>query len=834
MKTPGCPQEIPSFSREIDDLPIRLRTVNVLAHTRELSITATDLDDDRIRPLARFVPTPALFSRPQGPRMSTRAIRTAAARCFVLAMSLLAPIAAAQECGQRWVSEGSVPGVDGQIFDLEQMLDGDIIVAGQVTMAGRTPVGNIVRFDRQTGTWDPMGIGTDGRVEAVARLHAGRLLVGGSFSYANAQPASGLAIYSDAGWTALSSPINHVSTVEVAPDGQVWISGWNTLLRQEGTWRGDLTTWTRVSNTAYRALRFGSAGETYALIASTFSTPESFVEQWDGTTWSPVGSIRKSTTNPDFFFQATSLTLSETGDLVVAGQDVLQATRAAGEPRSSSACWTGEEWVALTVDSSFFTEFAVSNLWNNGIAIMVHSANTRRAVQYANGSLTTLPWQTNSGSILTLRDADGSLIVGGRGASLTNGSSSQLLRVSGTSVQPFFPGEPFDAPPVQLVRTPQNTVLARGGFTRVNGAPSSGYAMWDGSTWSPVPVNLSPFQNIFLSASGLVIGRNNAPFAAAVWNGQQEIPVTQGQPTVFAETQLQDGSWLFGGTLQFPTALFGLYSWDGTRMVGRFPGIRRATSLATHGQDLLVVGIRSNTTAVQTLLVRNGIISETTSSLNAAPGSFTGGTLLQRNGEVYLMWYNDGGTPDSPQDDATMFHRWNGQMWVPAFAPIPQIRVFVADLRADGTPVVLFSGFVTVSEGTQYSSSPVLIWDSLLQRWTEIPDAPRTDTGGGAGNLVALPDGGFMVSGAFTQIRREPAWAIARWLPGPRCCDSIDINNDGIFPDQRDIDDFMRFFAGGPCATPSPCESDFNNDGVFPDDRDIADFFAALAGGTCP
>jgi hypothetical protein len=65
--------------------------------------------------------------------------------------------------------------------------------------------------------------------------------------------------------------------------------------------------------------------------------------------------------------------------------------------------------------------------------------------------------------------------------------------------------------------------------------------------------------------------------------------------------------------------------------------------------------------------------------------------------------------------------------------------------------------------------------------------------------------------------------------PGP--CTDVDINNDTVLPDDRDIIDFFTLLAGGTCAE---CDSvDFNKDTVFPDDRDIVDFFTVLAGGVC-
>jgi hypothetical protein len=63
------------------------------------------------------------------------------------------------------------------------------------------------------------------------------------------------------------------------------------------------------------------------------------------------------------------------------------------------------------------------------------------------------------------------------------------------------------------------------------------------------------------------------------------------------------------------------------------------------------------------------------------------------------------------------------------------------------------------------------------------------------------------------------------------CCDTLDFNGDGVYPDDRDVVDFLNQFAGGGCSNCS--DIDFNNDGVFPDDRDLTSFFTVLAGGQC-
>jgi hypothetical protein len=64
-------------------------------------------------------------------------------------------------------------------------------------------------------------------------------------------------------------------------------------------------------------------------------------------------------------------------------------------------------------------------------------------------------------------------------------------------------------------------------------------------------------------------------------------------------------------------------------------------------------------------------------------------------------------------------------------------------------------------------------------------------------------------------------------------CDTIDFNNDALFPDDNDLIDFLAVLAGGTCPTGSCNDIDFNNDGLFPDDNDLLAFLRVLAGGSC-
>ena len=86
--------------------------------------------------------------------------------------------------------------------------------------------------------------------------------------------------------------------------------------------------------------------------------------------------------------------------------------------------------------------------------------------------------------------------------------------------------------------------------------------------------------------------------------------------------------------------------------------------------------------------------------------------------------------------------------------------------------------------------------------------------------------------GGTTSTARGAATLNLAFVPDVPACDSIDFNNDGVFPSDQDVVDFFDVLAGGAC--PACSDVDFNNNGVFPEDQDVTDFFNVLAGGSCP
>ncbi len=87
-------------------------------------------------------------------------------------------------------------------------------------------------------------------------------------------------------------------------------------------------------------------------------------------------------------------------------------------------------------------------------------------------------------------------------------------------------------------------------------------------------------------------------------------------------------------------------------------------------------------------------------------------------------------------------------------------------------------------------------------------------------------------AGLYTVLAANVCGSLAS-VPARLAVVDIDFNNDALFPDTQDVQDFLTVFAGGACPTgPAQCDSvDFNQDTIFPDTDDIAAYLTVFAGG---
>ncbi len=184
-----------------------------------------------------------------------------------------------------------------------------------------------------------------------------------------------------------------------------------------------------------------------------------------------------------------------------------------------------------------------------------------------------------------------------------------------------------------------------------------------------------------------------------------------------------------------------------------------------------------------------------------------GGTLIRIDATTgtHQMWRHDQGWPFPGEQVTPLVTTPDGRVWM-----LYQEVVFPSTIGGllawDGTNVVTFP------------APPNGAW-----QFGGLPHLGITDI-----EVKVIPNGYELW---MSCISRGIA-VLSVTTPGSTC-DPIDFNNDGLFPDTQDIDDFLTVFSGGPCPTPSCGDIDFNNDGLFPDTTDIDSLLRVFSGGAC-
>jgi hypothetical protein len=146
----------------------------------------------------------------------------------------------------------TVKGVDGYVYSILPLSNGDVYIGGSFSHAGNTPVNNIVKWNQGTG-WSALGTGTNG-VDIDVRgmtMVGSDLYVTGAFANAGGSAAKYVAKWSGTTWSQLGTGLNGIGRAIVLAGSNIYVGG-------------DFTT---------------AGGNTVNHIAS-----------WNGTTWSGLGS----------------------------------------------------------------------------------------------------------------------------------------------------------------------------------------------------------------------------------------------------------------------------------------------------------------------------------------------------------------------------------------------------------------------------------------------------------------------------------------------------------------------------------------------------------------
>lgn len=116
--------------------------------------------------------------------------------------------------GNKWniLGTGNQNGVNNSVYAIQITNDGQVVVGGDFTIAGATPVKNIAIW--QNNAWRDVGGGVNGKVYAIDTANDG-IYVGGSFNLGGNQVLSRIGRWDGSAWSSLGSGVGRVGNGEI-------------------------------------------------------------------------------------------------------------------------------------------------------------------------------------------------------------------------------------------------------------------------------------------------------------------------------------------------------------------------------------------------------------------------------------------------------------------------------------------------------------------------------------------------------------------------------------------------------------------------------------------
>lgn len=234
-------------------------------------------------------------------------------------------------------------GMNNQVLDII-VYNGNLYAGGNFTTAGGTTVNGIAKWDG--ATWSALGTGMNNSVRALA-VYNGDLYAGGSFTTAGGVAVNYIAKWDGTTWSAVGAGMCNWITAMTVYKNELYVGGMFDM------WCGGLYEYiAKWDGAAWSAVGTGMAGgiflplvqeltsnSTYLYATGDFTTAggtaANYIAQWDGTTWSALGSGTG-------FSMSEGLYLSN-GILYVGGT----FTTAGGSSANRIAQWNGTTWSAM-------------------------------------------------------------------------------------------------------------------------------------------------------------------------------------------------------------------------------------------------------------------------------------------------------------------------------------------------------------------------------------------------------------------------------------------------------------------------------------------------------
>lgn len=594
----------------------------------------------------------------------------------------------------RWSGEAWLPlgaGVNGAVHALCVFDDGSgpaLFVAGSFTEAGGVAANRVARWDGES--WSALGSTPGGGMDKVVRALAvfddgsgPRLFAGGDFVTVDGQPASRVAAWDGAAWSAVGGGVQaNVNALEVFQPwsgARLYAGGASTAACCSGdgalaAWDG--TAWTVPPGTfndpilALRSTTFDGApllliGGSFTEISAASSVyGRQCIVGYDGASkWKFIGSAESAVraiasipspedADPELYIGG--LFVRTNGGLAegIARWNGLQWRRVAPPHSGPATAFWADDIVydaapttidgepALILGGAFRSagggEASAVAIWRNGVleplgtgltgfAYGVLASTIEPGVVYAAG---------------TFEDGDG-----------LNSTSNGLMRWDGrewsvlAKVKGFYPYV-YGYTLAEFDDGTGPALYLGGSFTMVDGMPMSALARFDGESWGPVGAPLSNNPQVWAlhtydDGGGLrlyagVSGSSTGVLLA--WDGAawSTIPSTLGMAVPWALEAHDDGS---GEKLYFAGDIDSLLCWDGQSVqslgvVGSSRRKMRSIDLGS-GPMLMIAGFQG---AIKPALsVWNG------SAVVPFPGVISYGNTTNYEGEAWALAQLPGG-----------------------------------------------------------------------------------------------------------------------------------------------------------------------------------------------
>jgi hypothetical protein len=692
-------------------------------------------------------------------------------------------LAAAQTCDPAWMPGQGVPGVQGTVTSITEWdpdgagpLGPRIVTVGDLFTAGRERAFGVAAWDG--AGWAALG-GLNNRVDAVAALPGGDLIVGGTFTTSGfGEPTVRLARFTGSGWAPFgATPDGNVLAMAVHPDGSLIVGGGFAQIGgifaariarfSGGTW-SILSTGVGIPGSSVNAIAVAPDGS--IVVGGSFPSAGGGaalnIARWTGAAWQPLGSGVNGAVD--------AIEVLANGDVLVAGQ----FTTAGGAPAAGVARWNGTSWSTLGAGPGFRVRTLEADasgvIWAGGEATGV-TTNAARLASW-DGQAWTAFGSTIQGSVVRVvrGDLGAGLVVAGSFSSIGDELASGIVRLEDAEVVTFGEGgvRVFGS----LERLPDGSVIAIGSVRTPTSIDTNTLIRWTGRSWERfapgAPVQISDVAvapNGDVIAAGLFTVPGDQPRNRVVrFDGEGWQPLGPGLLSLpFAVLAGQDGEVYIGGRfLRVGTSeLNAVARWDGSvwssvgplDINGTLTSVDRLAFLSD-GRLVAAGGFNS----ISGTTARNIAIfdeEEGWTALGAGVGGRITALKVLSNGDVVVggNFVTAGGAP------ANQVARWNGSAWSPLGEGFASgFAGSVADLAELSDGAVLAVGTMP-SAGTSLIVAGIAKWNGAA--WIPYGDGLLSTnfTVGPATSVLLLGDDDFVVAGSFFSAGDQTSVNFARW-----------------------------------------------------------------------